>query len=50
MPNKTMTSNLNANKDFFSRLNLFVQTHTALMALIIAAVLFIVTIIINPKA
>jgi len=44
-----MTSNPGVNKDFFSKLNLFVQTHTALMALIIAAILFLVTIIINPK-
>jgi len=49
MPNKMMTSNPGVNKDFFSKLNLFVQTHTALMALIIAAILFLVTIIINPK-
>ena len=49
MPNKTMTPNLNANRDLFSRINLFIQSHTALMALFIAIVLFAVTIIINPK-
>jgi len=49
MPNKSMTFNPNANQDFFSKVNLFVQTHTALMALIIAAILYAVTIIINPK-
>ena len=50
MPNKTMTFNPDANKDFFSKVNLFVQTHTALMALIIAGILYVVTIIINPKS
>ena len=49
MSNKTMTFNPNANKDIFSKINLFVQTHTALMALIIAVVLYVVTIIINPR-
>ena len=44
-----MTFHPNANKDFFSKVNLFVQTHTALMALIIAVILYVVTIIINPK-
>ena len=47
MPNKSIT--VNTKKDVFSRINLFIQSHTALMALLIAAVLFIVTIIINPK-
>jgi len=36
-------------KGFLSRVNYFVQSHTALMALIIAIVLYAVTIIINPK-
>ena len=49
MPNKTMTFQTNTNKDFFSKVNLFIQSHTALMALIIAAVLYVVTIIINPR-
>ncbi len=49
MSNKSTNFEIKANKDFFSRVNLFVQTHTALMALVIAAILFIATIIINPK-
>ena len=49
MPNKTTTIDTKTNKDVFSKINLFIQSHTALMALFIAAILFIVTIIINPK-
>ena len=36
--------------DFFARLNLFVQTHTALMAFGIAVILMIATLIVNPNA
>lgn len=36
-------------KSFMSRVNYFVQSHTALMALIIALVLYAITIVINPK-
>ena len=36
-------------RGFMSRVNYFIQGHTALMALIIAIVLYAVTIIINPK-
>ncbi len=49
MPNNTMTFKPNAKKDAVANINHFVQTHTALMAVIIAAVLYAVTIIINPK-
>jgi len=49
MSNKS-TLQVNSNKDFFSRVNLFVQTHTALMAVFIAIILLIATIIINPKS
>lgn len=49
MSNKS-TLQFQSNKDFFSRVNLFIQTHTALMAVFIAAILLIATIIINPRS
>ncbi len=50
MSNKGVSLEFRADKDFFSKLNLFVQTHTALMAVIIAAILLIATVIIKPRS
>lgn len=50
MLNKSTSMQFKPNKDFFSRANLFIQTHTALMAVFIAIILMIATIIINPKS
>lgn len=50
MLNKSTSLKFKPNKDFFSRANLFIQTHTALMAVFIAIILMIATVIINPKS
>lgn len=36
--------------DFFTKVNLFIQTHTSLMAVVIAIILLIATFIVNPKS
>ena len=38
------------NQSFFSKANMYIQTHTSLMAVIIAALLLIATFIINPNS
>ena len=43
-------SDKSINRDFFSRVNLFIQTHTALMAVFIAIILLIATFIVSPSS
>ncbi len=50
MSNKSTSLSYKPNKDFFSKANLFIQTHTALMAVFISIILIIVTAIINPNS